>query len=210
MFAWYLDEEIDPAGNRILYRYRPRRRRLYIDGIEYSIWSLKFNYEPRPGRAAQRACRFPPHHGAAPARRRAALLPPRSHADAHLCARVRTGAQWRESLLDDRPRLASRDGETALSPELRFEYSDLDFSRPGTSTSCRHLIPPPALDDANTQLVDMTGDGLPDVLAGFGQRHAACGAIAATAGSTARRPSTGVPSTVRLDRPNVALADLDG
>ena len=32
------------------------------------------------------------------------------------------------------------------------------------------FVPPPSLDDRTTQLVDMTGDGLPDVLQSFGSR----------------------------------------
>jgi hypothetical protein len=71
------------------------------------------------------------------------------------------------------------------------------------------LLPPPGLDDAGTQLVDMTGDALPDVLTSAGQRtwlwrNRGDGWLDGPAALD------GVPSTLSLDRPNVALADLSG
>lgn len=71
------------------------------------------------------------------------------------------------------------------------------------------LIAPPSLDDRTAQLVDMTGDGLPDVLQSFGSRML----LWRNRGDGSLQGPTaldGVPSTVSLDRDNVALADLDG
>lgn len=207
VFAWYLDEEIDPAGNPIQYRYLRDGGRLYIDEIEYSIFHLKFQYEERPdilrnGRAgflrltAQRLRSVELHCS------RLASTLIRTYSFAY--AQARNGA----SLLASASLAGTRDGETASFPELRFDYSDLDPSAWNVH-ELKALIPPPSLDDANTQLVDMTGDGLPDVLAGSGQRTL----LWRNRGDgwlDGPQAIDSVPSTVALDRPNVALADLTG
>src|SRR6187402_1738070 len=55
IFAWYLDEEIDQAGNSIKYKYKRDGNKLYLEEIEYSIFKVKIGYEDRPDKL--RNCR---------------------------------------------------------------------------------------------------------------------------------------------------------
>jgi RHS repeat-associated protein len=207
VFAWYLDVEIDPAGNRIEYRYRRDGARLYIDEIEYSVWSLKFQYEARPdvlrnGRAG--FLRTTAQRLRAVELRCSRIVPTLMRTYSFAYGQARNGT----SLLAAVGLSGMRDGETASFPQLTFEYSELDLSAWNVE-ELQALIPPPALDEANTQLVDMTGDGLPDVLAGFGQRML----LWLNRGDgwlDGPQAIDGIPSTLALDRPNVALADLTG
>jgi RHS repeat-associated protein len=207
VFAWYLDEERDAAGNGVFYSYLENRGRLYPESVRYSIFEVRFVYEARPdstrnGRAgfaramALRAKAVEMHcTGLAPT-----LL--RTYSLAY------TQAQNGVSLLS-RYGLSASDGASVSSaPELGFDYSATDFTAWNVH-EIASLIRPPSLDDRTAQLVDMTGDGLPDVLQSLGPRmllwrNRGDGSLE---GPTA---IDGVPSTVSLSRDNVALADLDG
>lgn len=48
VFAWHLDEERDAAGNSVLYSYRRDQNWLYLEGVRYSIFEVRFSYQPRP------------------------------------------------------------------------------------------------------------------------------------------------------------------
>jgi hypothetical protein len=207
VFAWCLDQETDAAGNSIAYRYVRDGGRLYVSEIEYSIFRLALGYEPRAdilrnGRAgfmritALRVRSIELHCS------RLAPTLMRTYALAY------EGALNGVTLLTHMTLSGTRDGETAAFPQLRFEYSSVDFTAWQVS-ELQALLPPPGLDDADTQLVDMTGDAVPDVLVSAGQRmllwrNSGDGWLD---GPTAL---DGVPSAVSLDRPNVALADLTG
>ena len=103
---------------------------------------------------------------------------------------------------------ATEDGQTVSSPPLHFEYSLADFTI-WRVHEIESTIMPPKLGGAGTQLLDMTGDGLPDVLQTGGSRmYVWRNAGAGRSEGPAVIP--GMPSTVALDRGNVALADLDG
>ena len=207
VFAWYLDEEIDPAGNRVTYTYRRDGSQLYLAEMQYSIFAVQIAYEPRPdvlrnGRAgferltALRASRIELHCARlAPTLMRTWRLDYEQAANgASLLARVSLSA--------------TVDGVTALSPALGFEYSRVDF-RKWRVHEMRAEIPPARLDSLGTQLVDLTGDGLPDVMRSEGGRtfvwrNRGDGRFE---GPTALAE---VPPLLSLARSNVALADLDG
>lgn len=206
VFAWYLDEQRDAAGNSIRFSYRRDGGRLYLDAIDYSIFSVRVRYEARPdvlrsGRAGWE---------------RATAL--RANAIELHCARLQptlmrtytlayTEAANGASLLQRVELSGTADGQTVSFPPLTFAYSGLDF----TNWQVHELlspIPPPSLDDRATQLVDMTGDGLPDVLQSNGSRTL----LWRNRGGRFEGPSAldGVPALLALDRENVAFADLDG
>jgi len=207
VFAWHLDQELDPAGNSINYTYRRSDARLFLDEIQYSIFRVRVQYEPRPDilrtgvagferRTSVRATSIELHCDR--------LAPTLMRSYSLMYTRAANGA----SVLQGVTLSATEDGQTASFPPLRFDYSQADF----TSWRVHQIestIAPPGLGDAGTQLVDMTGDGLPDVLQTGGSRmylwrNAGEGRLE---GPTA---ISGMPSTVSLDRGNVALADLDG
>ncbi|HEX2061276.1 MAG TPA: SpvB/TcaC N-terminal domain-containing protein, partial [Thermoanaerobaculia bacterium] len=207
VFAWCLDEEQDPAGNRVTYTYRRDGNRLFIDEIRYSIFSLQFVYEGRPDVL---------RNGRAGFERVTSLRVNRIelHCDRIAPTLMRTWslhytqAANGMSLLSRLTLTASANGENAAFPELKFEYSTLDLQT-WSIEELRALLPPPRLMDASTQLVDLTGDGLADVLqlangrALLWRNHG---------DGTLEGPIAldRVPSTVSLSRGNVGFADLDG
>src|SRR5262249_21075256 len=58
IFAWYLDEEQDAAGNTVTYTYRRDANTLFINEIRYSVFSLRFVYEARPDVLRNGRCGF--------------------------------------------------------------------------------------------------------------------------------------------------------
>lgn len=207
VYAWHLDEEEDPAGNKVAYSYRRDQGTLYVDELRYSIFSLRFVYEARPDVL---------RNGRAGYERRTALRTGRIelHCDRLAPTLMRTFTFTYEpaangmSLLTGMSLTATADGEQAAFPALRFAYSAVDFSK-WKIEELRALIPPPRLAEASTQLVDLTGDGLADVLQtgngrGLMWRNHGDGTLEGPVALP------GVPSTLSLERANVALADLDG
>ncbi|MBZ5572305.1 MAG: FG-GAP-like repeat-containing protein [Acidobacteriia bacterium] len=206
-FAWYLDEERDNAGNSISYSYLRDRDRLYLQDISYSIFHLKLQYEVRPDSL---------RNGRAGFERITAL---RAKSIELQCDRVaptlmRTysfeyaAALNGASLLKKLSLTAEQDGEKAGFPDLSFEYSGLDLQA-WKVHEMQALVPPPTLDDKNTQLVDMTGDGLPDVLQ-TAQSRTYLWRNSGDGWMEGPVALDGVPSTLSLDRANVAIADLRG
>jgi RHS repeat-associated protein len=207
IFAWCLDEEQDAAGNKVNYSYRRDGDRLYVDVVRYSIFSLRFAYAGRPDVLRNGRCGF---------ERRTALRATgiELHCDRLAPTLMRTyGLEYKQAAngvsLLSRITLSATEGvETASFPELRFNYSQLDLTK-WSVEELRSLVPPPRLADSATQLVDLTGDGLADVLQTANGRtlmwrNHGHGTLD---GPVALR---GVPSTLSLSRENVALADLDG
>ena len=207
VFGWHLEEEQDAAGNTVTYTYRRDGNALFVDELRYSIFTLRFIYEPRPDVLRNGRCGF---------ERKTALRVARIelHCNRLAPTLMRTyGLEYDEaangvSLLKRVTLRATVAGETASFPELRFNYTRLDLTN-WSIEELRALIPPSRLADHATQLVDLTGDGLPDVLQTEDSR-------ALTwrnhGDGTLEGPYAlpGVPSTISLARTNVALADLDG
>ena len=207
VFGWHLDEEQDAAGNKVAYGYRTDGNTLFIDEIRYSIFSLRFVYESRPDVLRNGRCGF---------ERKTALRVARIelHCDRLAPTLMRTYRLFYSeaangvSLLRRMTLNATVNGETVSFPELSFDYSHLDLTK-WSIEELRSLIPPPRLADNATQLVDLTGDGLPDVLQtadgrALTWRNHGDGELEGPFALS------GVPSTISLARSNVALADLDG
>lgn len=207
VFAWCVDEERDAVGNTITYRYRRDGGRLLLAEVAWSIFSLAVVYEPRPdvlrdGRAgflrttARRARSIELHCTRED--------PPLLRTYTLTYAQAANGV----SLLERLGLSAERDGEVATMPELSFTYSPADFSQ-WDVTEPTARIAPPDLGDASAQLVDLTGDGLPDLLQSAGTRMYLWrnGGDGRLDGPTV---IDGMPSTVQLSQANVAFADLNG
>lgn len=206
-FAWLIEREVDPAGNEMYFEYERRGGRLLIKAVRWSVFSLAIEYEARPdvvrnGRAGflrtldRRAKSIALHSSrAAPTLLRTYTLAYESAANGcSLLARVALAA--------------TRDGKDAALPPLTFAYSQQDLTawewRPLTGT-----MTPPSIDDAGTQFVDMTGDGLPDLLHDSGSalrlwRNVGSGHFEGPTLLDA------VPAALRLTDQNVAFADLNG
>jgi RHS repeat-associated protein len=206
-FAWLLEELRDPAGNPIHFRYVHDGGRLYLAAVRYSIFELRLEYEPRPdtlrdGRAGFERVTAWRARTIQLCCDRLGPAPMRTYALGY--AEAANGASLLSRIV-----LSAGDGpERAQFPEQRFEYSRLDLS----SWRVHELeaeIPPPGLDDATAQLVDLTGDGLPDVLQTAGSRafvwhnRGDC----RFAGPMRLRD---LPSPLQLAGGRTAFADLDG
>lgn len=207
IFSWYLDEERDPAGNSIHYSYRRDGNRLYLEEVRYSVFKLLFNYEQRPDVLRNGRSGF----------LRLADLRTRSielHCERLAPTLMRTygfiyeQAENGVSLLQRITLSAEEDGETSGFPDLSFEYARPNFYN-WQIHEPQALVNPPDLEDRTAQLVDMTSDGLPDIMQSSGSRmylwrNRGDGWLE---GPTALE---GIPSTVNLARENVAFADLTG
>ena len=206
IFSWHLDEQRDAAGNAITFTYRRDGGRLYPDKVRWSIFDARFVYETRAdvlrnGRAGFLRTTALRAHALEISSERAAPALLRSYVFEYQPARNGPSRLTRLSLS------ASVGTETARFPDLTFAYADFDPSGWRVET-LRSEIPPPRAEDPAGQWVDLTGDGLPDVLLTSGRmllwRNRGDGWLDGPAAIGE------VPATVTLARPNVAFADLNG
>ncbi len=207
VFAWYMDEESDAAGNTIVYSYRRDQNKLYLEEVQYSIFRVRFLFESRPdsirnGRSgflrvtAQRVKAVELHCER--------LAPTRMRIYSLTFAQAQNGVSLLAGFA-----LSATDGITTdRAPALTFDYSASDYTALAVH-EIQSFIAPSSLESPGTQLVDMTGDGLPDVLQSSGSRMLLWrnGGDGSLAGPEV---IDGVPSTVSLAQANVAWADLNG
>lgn len=207
IFAWCLDEELDPAGNAIRYRYQRDGNRLYLQETAYSIFRLAVSYETRPDLLHDGRAGFLRH-----TRLRATGIALHCQRLAPTLMRTYTLSYQQAangaSLLSRVGLVAEQDGETLAMPELTLTYAAARFDRWRVHTPRARIAPPP-LQDPSTQLVDMTADGLPDVLRSVGSRMYLWRNRGDGNFDGPTSLST-VPSTLALSRGNVAFADLNG
>ncbi|MFZ7091317.1 toxin TcdB middle/N-terminal domain-containing protein [Primorskyibacter sp. 2E233] len=207
-FAWALEEERDPAGNAIRFGYRRDGERLYLAEISWAVFRLAIDHAPRPDVIRNGRAGF-----LRETRLRAERLA--LHCDRLAPTEMRryelTYSQAANGLsLLERIELSADDGAGGriAQPALTFTYSDARFDRWQVHTP-EADIPPPALSDTTAQIVDMTANGLPDVLQSLNGRmyvweNDGAGRFRGP------RALAAVPSTLALSRGNVAFADLNG
>jgi RHS repeat-associated protein len=222
IFAWYLEEEQDPAGNKVHYSYRRDGNQLYLEEMRYSIFRVRIKYEARPdilrnGRSgyeritALRASRIELHCDKlgpmTTLMRTWALHYTQAANGASFLTRLELFAS--ESDDDGNDGGSGADGtKTARFPDLVFSYSDINFQN-WRVHEMQAMVPPPRLGSAGTQLVDMTGNGLPDVL--FSENGRTW--LWKNRGDGwfyGPEALSGVPAMMSLNRSNVAFAYLDG
>lgn len=169
VLAWALDEEEDLHGNRITYGYIRDANNLYLSEVRYAVYRLALVYEPRPDEYGT------PRHG----------FPIETHLR---CRRIEIHSERLEpatlirsytfdyhspdevplSLLDritfTGHRTCGGSTESASLPPLSLSYSALP-PRPTLRTCTTDpLRRPPPLGVDGTELLDVTGDGLPDAV----------------------------------------------
>ena len=210
VFSWLVDRETDAAGNTITYRYERDENAVYISEIAWSIYRVTFVYEPRPD---------PIHDGRAwfPIRtaRRCVAIEKRCVREAQpLLAAYRLAYEEAEgsrlSLLREIAQTGyAADGETETFPPLKFTYTQFDAKRPRYKRVEAGGAPLPSLRRADTALVDMNGDGLPDILSTNGGRHRCW----FNAGDGKFKPAKDLPLSMpgfEIGRRGVTFADLNG
>jgi len=207
VFAWYLEEERDAAGNTIHYQYRRDQNKLYLETVRYSLFTVRLSYETRLDPVRNARSGFERQMGL----RVAAIA---LHCDRLSPSPMRTYTFTYEqadngvSLLSRIALSATEGDQTARFPDLTFTYSRPNFTE-WQIHDLQALVAPPSLEDPTAQLVDLTGDGLPDILQTVGARMF----LWRNQGDGWLNGPTvldGVPAVASLERENVAFADLNG
>ncbi|MFB7998968.1 toxin TcdB middle/N-terminal domain-containing protein [Streptomyces sp. NPDC056002] len=214
VLAWALEEEEDLNGNRITYHYLQDGNNLYLSEIRYAVYRIRLEYEARPD--VRRSAR----HGF-PIETRL-----RCHRIELHCERVapatlirtyelayRTPDEVPLSLLEHITltghRTTGKREETTSHPPLSFSYSALSPHPNLRPFDAAAPVQPPSLGVAGTELLDVTGDGVADVvqLEGIQARY---WRNRGDGSWDAPKTFQDAPSDVRLSTASVTFADMDG
>ncbi|HEX5717699.1 MAG TPA: SpvB/TcaC N-terminal domain-containing protein, partial [Thermoanaerobaculia bacterium] len=236
VFAWKLTETVDPFGNRVEYRWRRDREsdashlwdQLYLEQVRWVdyrngagevrfLLTVDLDYEDRPDPFSDHRAGFEVR-----TRQRCVRIALSTHAGEERLVR-----SWELAYLDQRPeladllpanavsllsrvRVAGHDGgRTQELPPLdlgytRFEPAERDFF----PLSGRGDLPARSLADRDLELVDLFGNGLPDILEMNGSvrywRNRGGGSF-----DLPREMAT-APAGLRLGETGVQLLDADG
>lgn len=166
VFAWHLEQVADALGNTATFTWMADGGQLYLATVSYGIYELAFSYEQRPDVL---------RHGRPGFLVRTALrcrqIALRMPGDAQPVVRTWDLGYTQHpsnstSLLADVTMSGyAADGSQLAGPPLTLGYSVL--GEPSLTRFTGQAPAPPAFDDpgARADLVDWTGDGLPDLLA---------------------------------------------
>jgi RHS repeat-associated protein len=207
IFSWCLDEELDAAGNSIKYTYQSEGNRLYIKKIEYSIFYLEFLYEDRVDVIRNGRSGFLRTTAKRTTQINLYCTKAADTLNKYWKLTYETavnGASMLKSIL-----LTGINGPNKVDfPKLDFKYTTFDVTNWDLINIKSHVAPP-GLDDISTQLVDMTGDGLPDILK---VSASGCFLWSNRGDGWLEGPVKvdGIPSTMALSNEQVAFADMDG
>lgn len=231
IFAWHLTEKADVFGNRIVYDYLRDRGedgphrfdQLYLERIRYAdhgqdgdedfLVSVTFHYQDRPDAFSDRRAGFEIR-----TRRRLERIEVRTHAGADRLSRVyhlgyldaeSEGAVNGVSLLT-RVQGVGHDGEaTQELPPLELGYTAFEPQERDFLRVTGPDLPSTSLADPDLELVDLTGQGLPDFLE---TREASVRVWRNRGDGTFGRPREmpEAPAGMRLSAPGVQLLDADG
>ncbi|MGO4331147.1 toxin TcdB middle/N-terminal domain-containing protein [Cupriavidus sp. 2TAF22] len=211
ILAWALQEAEDRNGNQIRYRYVADGNNRYLGEVAYGAYRVVLAYAPRPDVFATARHGFP----VTTALRCTSI---EIHCDRlagqSLIRRYALSyaepAETPLSLLRQIQLTGHRAGETATMPPLTFGYTSF---RPETGR-CRPLVNPlgfalAPLGLPGTDLLDCTGDGLPDIVQIDDQRH--CYWANRGDGSfDAPRQIRSLPDGAHLGAPGTSFGDADG
>src|SRR5215469_4650578 len=203
--AWLLDSCADSSGNKVSYQWVSRHGYPVLDTADWGTYQLIFRYEDRPDQLLTGVYGAP------------LLLTQRCNAiELHVTTEEASLVRsWQLSYTDDgglgRSFLASiteqghgADGTVLAAPARIFSYTS---SGPARLLPVTGWIAP--LNSADTDLVDLNGDGLPDVLnLGAGFPTASLNMGDGRFGFP--RALSRAPSPLRLSSPNVTFSDMTG
>jgi hypothetical protein len=191
VFAWKLTRTTDPFGNRIEYVYErdaiqtagPHHwDQLYLSEIRYADYgdpakpkfliTVKFIYEPRPDSFSEYRAGFEIRTV-----RRCARIEIFTHADVDILTRTyhfvyldqRADSKARAplnsvSLLSQIKVVGHAGDRTEELPPLEFGYSQFEPEKRDFFPITGKDLPAQSLASPDTELVDLTGNGLPDIL----------------------------------------------
>jgi RHS repeat-associated protein len=209
-FAWLAESETDSAGNEIVYAYEPDGMQKHLSAVSWSIFELRLVYADRPDAVHDGRGGFPLR-----TTRRLASIERRcpSLAQPLLARHDLIYAQSEGSRLSflAEVRLTGIDesGNTELYPPVRLAYAPFAPQKAQYRRIEAEGAGPQPLGDPGVALVDMDGDGLPDVLATDEGRHR----FWPNRGNGSFGPPrtiTQVPAGMVLGRAGVTFTDLRG
>ena len=233
IFCWRLTATVDPFGNRIEYEYQRDRGvdgphrfdRLYLDRIRYADYeqdgeerflvAVNCHYQSRPDPFSDRRAGFEIR-----TRRRLQRLEIRTHADSDRLNRV-YHLEYTNSDSDPsapangvsllaRVRVVGHDGPaTQELPPLELDYTTFEPQQRDFLRIEGADLPARSLADPDLELVDTTGQGLPDLVETRGEvvrvwRNRGNGHF------DLPQEMTEAPAGWRLSDPGVQLLDADG
>ena len=168
-FAWLIDSARDTSGNEIRYSYQRDGGGLYLERVTYAAFEVRFTYGARHDPSVNRRSGF----GIAQTLRCRTVEVQRPDADHPLIRRY----TLHYGNNPDAPSLLLRvtmdgfkrqeDGtvEQTSAPPVEFTYSPFDPTQRHFEPLADELIEPPGpLGESGRELVDLNGDGLPDVV----------------------------------------------
>jgi RHS repeat-associated protein len=234
VFAWKLSGTVDTFGNRIEYEYErdlgeepfPHWDQLYVKQIRYADYteqdetkflvSVSFEYEERPDPFSEYRAGFEIR-----TRKRCKRIEVRTHAGEDLLIRT-----YEMVYLDQRPGMEHflpRNGVSLLSqvrvvghdqerseelPPLEFGYAQFEPERREFIPMQGADLPARSLANPDTELVDLFGNGLPDIL----EMNATVRYWRNLGGGRYDLPREmrQAPAGVQLADPGVQLIDADG
>jgi RHS repeat-associated protein len=234
IFAWKLTQTQDPFGNRIVYEYErdtveegPHHSdQLYLKRIRYVDYedagqtnflvSVSFEYDDRPDAFSEYRSGFEIR-----TRKRCSRVEIRTHAEEDRLVRVyhliyfdqRAGMDHLRPLngvsLLNQIEVVGHDGDrTEELPPLEFGYTRFEPQRRDFFPLQGADLPSRSLNDPDMELVDLFGNGLPDVLEMNGTarywRNCGNGKFALP------REMKDAPAGLRLSDSGVQLVDVDG
>ncbi len=232
IFAWCLSKTVDPYGNEIVYEYERELvttgsttnphvyDQLYLSSIKYAqyvdnnekkyLCEVKFNYEERPDSFSSYRQGFEMR-----TTRRCATIETYTHADETRKTKTYhfnylsgdklplNGASMLKSVS-----VEGHHGEISeWMPPLEFGYSTYKPSRRGLRT-IDGPIPMMSLSQPGFELVDLNGNGLPDLLQldGIAARYWTNKGD----GKFSNPRNLGISPTIQLGEPGVQLIDANG
>lgn len=208
-WAWLLERIEDNVGETSVFRWRADGAQRSLDTVVFGPFTVAFTYEPRPDRLRWGRGGF-----LLETTERCAAIELRLPSDPHPLVR-RWTLGYRQGEPNGASQLASvtlsgfaADGSTLDAPPLTFGYTTPGAPRLQAVPAVDAGAAPPALDGGRVELVDWTGDGLPDVIE-FGTGGTA--RVWPNRGGAWGRP-VGVGTVPALSAPDAraALVDVDG
>ena len=206
--AWLCEEETDPAGNAIAYRHVTDGGQAYLSEVHWGVFFLRLVYGPREDVLQQGRTGYPliTRLRCERIERHCTRLAQPLCTTHHLRYRQADGSGL--SLLEEVQLEGSdADGATELHPPLRFTYSQYTPAPRFIAVQSEDGQLPLGREDA--ALVDMDGDGLPDLLQTDRTGHRYWKNLGGGRFAAAKRLAE-TPSGLLLGQPGVSFADLTG